>query len=86
MDEQPQRPPRGRRLLALMAVVGALATIPAGVAIAESESGNGSADSSTGSVQAESGRQDRGDRDRGDRGDCPEKRGGGSEQQSSIEL
>ena len=80
MDENRGRSPR--RLVAVLAVAGALVAVPAGVALAGG-SDEGSAGSSTRSIQSTA--PDRQDRDRGggDRGDCPEKRGGG---QDSVEL
>jgi hypothetical protein len=80
MDENGGRRPRGRRLMTVVAVAGALAVVPAGVALAGGSGGSDDGSSAGGTRSVQSTAPDRQDRDRGggDRGDCPEKRGGGS--------
>ena len=93
MDENGGKAPRGRRLVAVLAVAGALAAVPAGVAIAggSGDADQGSAQGGTQSIQSTAPERQDGDRGGGgerggDRGDCPEKRGGNGNSQSSIEL
>jgi hypothetical protein len=86
MEEEAARPRRGRRLLAALAVAGALAAVPAGVALAGDSSGSGDPGSSGGdatTIQSEGQQRDRGDGP-GDREDCPEHRGQG--EQDTTEL
>jgi hypothetical protein len=77
MDERPTDRRRGRRLVTALILAGALAAVPAGVALAggsnDSTAGNGS---SSGDVQR--------DRGQGDRGDCPEKDGQGGQEESTL--
>jgi hypothetical protein len=81
-DDNP-RPRRGRRLVTALLVAGALAAVPAGVALAGgSEGATGGDASGTGVVPAQSTTPEDRQQDRGgDRGDCPEKGGheGGQE-------
>ena len=80
MEEDAESPQRGRRLITLLAVAGALAAVPAGVALAGGSDGS----SPSSGTEAQSGAttiqsttpSDRG----GDREDCPEK--GGQRQES----
>jgi len=88
MDDDASKPPRGRRLLTALAVVAAVAAVPAGVALAggsDEPSGiEGQAGPDAAGVQSTT--PERGDRERGegqgdgqrggDREDCPEGRHG----------
>jgi hypothetical protein len=72
--EENQRPRRGRPFLAAIAVAGAIAAVPAGVALAGDSGGSGEPSGS----EAQSGRtiqSTQPDRD-GDRRDCPKDRQG----------
>jgi hypothetical protein len=64
MDEERERPRRGRALLTVLAVSVAIAAVPAGVALA----GSGGSDGASGTAGTEVQAPDRGD---GDRRDCP---------------
>jgi hypothetical protein len=83
--EHNSRPRRGRRVVTALLAAGALAAIPAGVALAGGSDGTAGADggsSGTGALPAQSTTPEEGQQDRGgDRGDCPEK----GEQQSGQE-
>jgi hypothetical protein len=96
MDERPTYNPdhesgggprRGRRVAVALLAAGVLAAVPAGVALAGSGSdgsaaGNGNSPSSlpVQSTTPEDGQQNRGE---GDRGDCPEKKGQGGQEEST---
>jgi hypothetical protein len=72
--EEDKRPRRGRRFLAAIAVAGAIAAVPAGVALAGDSGGSGEPSGG----EAQSGRtiqSTQPDRD-GDRRDCPKDRQG----------
>ena len=85
-------PRRGRRLVAVLAVAGALAAVPVGVALAGSSDGSAGGDAGAansagaGNVPAQSTTPDESQRGDGDRGDCPEKDGqsGGSEESTQL--
>jgi hypothetical protein len=98
MDERPTDQPghdhsptprRGRRLVTALLVAGALAAVPAGVALAGGSEGAAGADGSSpgsGSLPAQTTTPEEGQHDRGgDRGDCPEK-GGQQDSQKSTQL
>jgi hypothetical protein len=95
MDERPKdqpetqsgSPARGRRIVTALLVAGALAAVPAGVALAGDSDGSAAGGSnSSGALPAQSTTPDDGQRDRGhgDRGDCPDRHGPGG--QESTEL
>lgn len=92
MEEEGATPRRGpRRLLTVLAVVAAVAAVPAGVALAGgSDQPSGiEAQSGPDASQVQSTAPDRGDGQRGhDREDCPEKDQGaqGSSQEGTTEL
>ena len=68
-------------------VAGALAAVPAGVALAGGSDGSAAGDgSSLGAVPAQSTTPDDGQRDRGqgDRGDCPERDGQGGQESTQL--
>jgi hypothetical protein len=85
-DNNPS-PRHGRRLVTALLVAGALAAVPAGVALAGSSEGTAGGDgtsSGTGAVPAQSTTPEDGQQGRGDghRGDCPEKDGPGGQEDS----
>jgi hypothetical protein len=88
MDEERERPRRGRTLLTVLAVAAAVAAVPAGVALAGSgdsgQASGGEAQSGPGTFEVQSEAPERGD---GDRRDCPKDRQGdeGGDQQGSGE-
>ena len=98
MDERPTNPQtendnltarRGRKLVAVLAVAGALAAVPVGVALAgssDSSAGGDAGSAGSGNVPAQSTTPDESQRGDGDRGDCPEKNGqsGGSEESTQL--
>ena len=84
MEEEADSPRRGRRLITLLAVAGALAAVPAGVALAGGSDGSGPASGAEGQSGATTIQQEaQPDAERPDRGDCPEKDGQGGRQGSS---
>jgi hypothetical protein len=87
MDERPTDRRRGRRLVTALILAGALAAVPAGVALAGGSDGSAAGDGgSSGTVPAQSTTPDDRQRDRGqgDRGDCPEKDGQGGQEESIL--
>jgi hypothetical protein len=88
MDErpmdQPERqrdggPRRGRRLVTALILAGALAALPAGVALA-----GGSDDSAAGDGSSPGAAPAQQDRGQGDRDDCPERDGRGGHESTLL--
>ena len=89
MEEEADSPRRGRRLITLLAVAGALAAVPAGVALAGGSDGSTSSGSEGQSGATTIQQEAQPDGERPDRGDCPEKDGQGgqdSSEQDTTEL
>jgi len=87
MEEEADSPRRGRRLITLLAVAGALAAVPAGVALAGGSDGSGPASGAEGQSGATTIQQEaQPDRERPDRGDCPEKDGQGQQDTSELDT
>jgi hypothetical protein len=90
MEEDAGSPRRGRRLIAALAVAGAIAAVPAGAALAGGSGGTSGSEASSGpdatSIQSTAPDRHDGPRD-GDRKDCPEDRQDeGSGQSSTTQL
>jgi hypothetical protein len=78
---------RGRGVVTALVVAGALAAVPAGVALAGGSGGSAADDggaSGAGAVPAQSTEDAQRDRGRGDRGDCPEKDGQGGQESTQL--
>jgi hypothetical protein len=82
VHERHSRPRRGRRVVTALLAAGALAAIPAGVALAGDSDGADGGSSGTDSIPAQTTTPEGG---QPDRGDCPDK-GGQQDGQESTQL